>query len=298
MDLYTNETKQLLETSFYFKKDGIYVGHQPIYGYRNKYSANGHISRYIITKSILNNLSQFNFKNFADVGGAEGYTSNLVKQIFSPTEVVLTDLSEKYVQKAREIFNLKAYSCDIHQLPFKDNEFDVVLCSETIEHVTNYKHAIEELLRITKNTLIITVPHETPEMVAETVRLKIPHGHINYFDTSTLNYLKKNNYKVTSQKISSPLLTPLRIIAEGYKKYGTKWHYKVYNQFTPLLNIIFGLRTANFLIDLDSILVKLFGLYNGVSYIIEKDTLQEKKKTKKIKAKDFTDIKVPLYKEL
>lgn len=296
MDLYTSELKQLLETDFYFKKDDIYVGHQPIYGYRNKYSASGHIAKYIITKSVLNSLSQYNFKSFADIGGAEGYTSNLVKQIFSPGEMLLTDLSEKYVQKAREIFNLKAVSCDIHMLPFEDNEFDIVLCSETIEHVTNYKNAIEELLRVTKHVLIITVPHETPEMVAETVRLKIPHGHINYFDTSTLDYLKENNYRVISRKISSPLITPLRIIAEGYKKNGNKWYYKIYNRFTPFLNIIFGIRTANFLVDIDSILVNLFGLYNGVSFTIEKGTSQQKKEAKKIKAEDFTNIKVPLYK--
>lgn len=67
---------------------------------------------------------------------------------------------------------------------------DVVLCSETIEHVTAYKAPIEELLRITKNVLIITVPHKSPEEVAQNIKNKVPHRHINYFDIDSLDYLK------------------------------------------------------------------------------------------------------------
>ena len=46
---------------------------------------------------------------------------------------------QKHVGRANEIFKLKATPVDIHNLPFKDNEFDVVICSETLEHVTESK---------------------------------------------------------------------------------------------------------------------------------------------------------------
>ena len=48
----------------------------------------------------------------------------------------------------------------IEQLPFKDGEFDTVICTHVIEHVLDYRAAIAELRRITKKRLIIVVPRE------------------------------------------------------------------------------------------------------------------------------------------
>ena len=49
---------------------------------------------------------------------------------------------------------------DIHKLPYKDNSFDYVICSEVLEHVENPIKAMQELKRVTKKRLIITVPNE------------------------------------------------------------------------------------------------------------------------------------------
>lgn len=48
----------------------------------------------------------------------------------------------------------------IEVLPFKDGEFDTVICTHVIEHVLDYRAAIAELRRITKKRLIIIVPRE------------------------------------------------------------------------------------------------------------------------------------------
>lgn len=47
---------------------------------------------------------------------------------------------------------------DIHDLPFKDEEFDVVLCVEVLEHVLDPRKAIAEMKRVLKKggTLILT----------------------------------------------------------------------------------------------------------------------------------------------
>ena len=79
MDSYTEKTKKYVDDRFNMTIDGIYFSHQPIYGYRNKYSSTSHISRYIITKSILNALSKYKFSNLIDIGGAEGFTTFLFK---------------------------------------------------------------------------------------------------------------------------------------------------------------------------------------------------------------------------
>ena len=48
----------------------------------------------------------------------------------------------------------------IENLKFKDKSFDVVVCFETLEHTFNPVKAINELKRICKKQLIISVPNE------------------------------------------------------------------------------------------------------------------------------------------
>jgi ubiquinone/menaquinone biosynthesis C-methylase UbiE len=294
MDSYTSETKLNLEERFLMTTDGIYYAHQPIYGYRTSKGSTSCIARYMVTKSILNTLNKYAFKTFADIGGAEGYTANLVKKLFN-ARVISTDLSENACEMAKKIFDIQAIPADIHKLPFSDQEFEIVLCSETIEHVTDYKKAISELLRITKNVLVITVPHETEEIVAKNIEQNIPHAHIHYFDIHSLDYLKDMGYNIKYEKTLSPLLIIPRVIAEGFKKPANKLHFRLYNSLTPLFKKIFGIKNANFLTNIDSKVSKFFGFYGGITFTIEKNEGLLKQTRPPIKAAHFTAIKVSEY---
>jgi len=48
----------------------------------------------------------------------------------------------------------------IERLPFKDGEFDTVVCSHVLEHILDYRAAIIELRRIARERLIVVVPRE------------------------------------------------------------------------------------------------------------------------------------------
>lgn len=50
---------------------------------------------------------------------------------------------------------------------FKDDEFDTVLCQEVLEHleVLQFADALDELRRVTRTRLVVTVPYEEPEPV-------------------------------------------------------------------------------------------------------------------------------------
>ncbi len=52
-------------------------------------------------------------------------------------------------------------------LPFKENSFDLVICSEVLEHIQDDAKAVSELIRIVKpgKTLCISVPRFWPEKV-------------------------------------------------------------------------------------------------------------------------------------
>ncbi|WP_344924350.1 class I SAM-dependent methyltransferase [Aquimarina addita] len=50
------------------------------------------------------------------------------------------------------------YQANIENLPFKDNSFDVVMATHTLEHVIDFEKAVKELKRITRKTLCVVVP--------------------------------------------------------------------------------------------------------------------------------------------
>jgi len=96
------------------------------------------------------------------------------------------DLSE-YDPQGRILFGCADALC----LPFADESFDVVICSEVLEHIPNYIAAIAELSRVTKpgGHLCITVPRAWPERICwwlDSQYSKTPGGHIRIFTTSDL----------------------------------------------------------------------------------------------------------------
>lgn len=78
---------------------------------------------------------------------------------------------------------------NVEKLPYEDNEFDIVICNHTIEHVLNPHLAIKELKRIARRKLIITVPKQ--RYYYYTVDI-----HVNFFETKRelVNLLNINNY--------------------------------------------------------------------------------------------------------
>ena len=74
--------------------------------------------------------------------------------------------------KARElgepVFSRVAFmNADGTRLPYCDNTFDAVICSEVLEHIPDYRTVIIELLRVLRpgGALVVSVPRWWPERV-------------------------------------------------------------------------------------------------------------------------------------
>ncbi len=48
----------------------------------------------------------------------------------------------------------------LYSLPYQDSSFDTVLCTHALEHLLDYKKALNELTRIARQRLIIVVPRQ------------------------------------------------------------------------------------------------------------------------------------------
>ncbi len=58
-------------------------------------------------------------------------------------------------------------AADVLNLPFRDNYFDLVICSEVLEHILPYRAAIREIVRVLQpgRNLVVSVPRYWPERI-------------------------------------------------------------------------------------------------------------------------------------
>jgi SAM-dependent methyltransferase len=75
--------------------------------------------------------------------------------------VVGCDISERALAVALARGRGLYSACDIHLLPFRDSEFDVVVCCETLEHTLDPDAALRELIRVAKPgaKMLVTTPN-------------------------------------------------------------------------------------------------------------------------------------------
>ena len=85
---------------------------------------------------------------------------------------------------------------DIQNTPFRDGAFDMVVCSEVLEHlpVNEFASAVEEMDRLAKKWLLITVPFEEVLEVhfskcADCGCVYHAHHHVRSFDRHSLRAL-------------------------------------------------------------------------------------------------------------
>lgn len=300
MTTYTQIIKKWLDERF--KKtdeEGIYFAHQPIYGFRKEHSEYGIFVRYIITYQILKALSHLKFESLLDVGGAEGYKAALVRSLFKKN-VLSCDISSEACNRAKEIYNIDSKQVDIHQLPFDDNSFDVVLCSETLEHVPDFQQANHELIRVCRKAVVITVPHEPEAKIRRNIEEKIPHAHIHSLNSDSFNFILPKVSKIYIKKMLNPFFRVFYEIAEGVRRDVTKKYPKVftdiYNASVPVIISIFGKKAARFLMRFDNVISAMLPFYSWITFVLLKDdTCYLKQPLSKVTPSQIIDFKVPFH---
>jgi protein-L-isoaspartate O-methyltransferase len=140
---------------------------------------------YIRELALIDALSRLDFHAVLDVGCAEGYFMNVIRERFG-AEVWGVDISTAALAKAHALYGLTVAGADATRLPFADASFDLVYSTEVIEHVLEPEAMLAELRRVSRGTVIVTTPvsqradeHE-PDYALEA------EGHVNNFDPATV----------------------------------------------------------------------------------------------------------------
>jgi ubiquinone/menaquinone biosynthesis C-methylase UbiE len=90
-------------------------------------------------------------KKILDVGCSSALLTAEVAKQLPKSKVFGVDSYKKAIDFAKTKYpHLKLIVADAHRLPFKDKTFDLVICTETLEHVTDPKKSLLEIGRVLK----------------------------------------------------------------------------------------------------------------------------------------------------
>ncbi len=134
--------------------------------------------------------------NILDAGCGDGY---LIKSIskkglrFSGVDLSVNALKLARKNLGNQPFLVQSF---LEYLPFKDNAFDIIVTTHTLEHVKEFEKVVNELKRVASKKLIILVPSQ--EYVPYS-----PDYHLHYFpsEEDLLKRVALNNVEIDKYSI-------------------------------------------------------------------------------------------------
>jgi ubiquinone/menaquinone biosynthesis C-methylase UbiE len=98
---------------------------------------------------------------------------------------------EEFAQGGRTQSSFSLSSANALALPFADNSFDKIICSEVLEHIPDYQGALKEIDRVLKpgGLFCASVPRRWPEKICwafSAAYHQVPGGHLRIFRSGEL----------------------------------------------------------------------------------------------------------------
>ncbi|WFN37406.1 methyltransferase domain-containing protein [Methanomicrobium antiquum] len=167
--------------------------------------------------NVISLLPSFNVNNNSkvlEVGCGRGPYTNILANLSSSVcaiEYSTREIKEakKYIEQSGLIDNVTLIIADAQFLPFKNDTFNFVLCSEVLEHLNQPKTGVSEIYRvlIPGNKALISMPNLISyfwmknriqvEIKNKIFRKKIPiDPHVSYPYWRIINLIKTSNFKI------------------------------------------------------------------------------------------------------
>ena len=129
-------------------------------------------------------IDKYAGKTILDVGCGHGvYGKELLKRGYRYTGI---EANEKYVKEARK--HVHVHCMRAEKLEFPDKSFDTVILLEVLEHLEDPYNALSEILRITRENLIVSVPNISS--MKECVEYNVVMHH--FLESTHVNFFTKN----------------------------------------------------------------------------------------------------------
>ena len=220
------------------------------------------------------NLKKYKLKDdglMLDVGCGEGRHIFGVMQDYPMMKCIGIDMDKASLNKAEEgyeyfksISNAGAefFIGSAYSLPFESDSFNLIVCSEVLEHLHEYNDAIKEIHRVLKpgGKFYASVPASWPEKICWHLSVEYqnqPGGHLRIFNQNNLvDEIEGEGFKFLSSERFHSIHSPYwwlrcffwnsqdtNLLVKLYKKLLERHILKkpiILNQIDKLLNPILG----------------------------------------------------------
>jgi len=151
-----------------------------------------------------------------DAGCGEGFVLRHLRAHLPALELHGADLDQAALAMARHLTSGVAFCRgSVYALPYAAESFELVLCTEVLEHLGEPERALAELGRVSKRYCLLTVPWEPPYSLANLLRGKnlkrwgSDAGHLQRWSTHGFARLIRAHFAVRSAGTSFPWIVVL-----------------------------------------------------------------------------------------
>lgn len=112
-------------------------------------------------KKFFNMVKPLRVSTILDVGCGEGFTLKKLEERKIGKRNEGIDYSAAAIKIGHKIYpELNLKKGDVYNLDYKDNTFDLSICTEVLEHLDDPVKAVSEIKRVTAKYIIFSVPNE------------------------------------------------------------------------------------------------------------------------------------------
>ncbi len=145
-----------------------------------------------------------------EVGCGEGFVLRYLAQRRPDWHLAGCDVSAGAIAYARRYCpcDVSLQVGDIYRLPVASAAFDLVICSEVLEHLDDVSAALAELIRVSRGHVVITVPHEPffrlLDQLAVWLKLGPGSGHRQFWTAAGFRRLMRRYFQRVNFSYSPP----------------------------------------------------------------------------------------------
>lgn len=180
-----------------------------------KHNPKNPLQKYLINKFFERFIATIKFtkiNSVLDVGCGEGFTMKKLKNAKIGKSWEGIEYLDRAIEIGKKIHpDLKIIQGDIYSLPYKVKLFDLVVCTEVLEHLEYPKKALLELMRVSKKYVLLSVPNEPWFMIGNFLRgknltrLGNDIEHIQHWSSGSFaKFVKVKGVKIVDRKTSFP----------------------------------------------------------------------------------------------
>lgn len=141
-----------------------------------KHTSKNPLQRFLIERfysALVREVVSRNPTSILDAGCGEGFTLARFRHAGITARLEGIELNPESLALGRSMHaDISFVEGSLYDLPYEDQSFDLVVCSEVLEHLDDPEKALREIARVTKRYAVISVPHEPFFMLANFLRGK------------------------------------------------------------------------------------------------------------------------------